>query len=115
MRTRFIERGLFVGVMDNLHSQNPLLSPSFTTCDPTALWARAMRFYQPAQFSWDCILRGGRVLVYEQLKRVRATEHLGGHKTYPHTPLFIAYGADYVTSNNAKHKTKRETLDPNVH
>lgn len=46
---------------------------------------------------------------------VRATDHLGGHITHPHTPLFIAYGADYVTSNNAKHRTKRETLDPIVH
>lgn len=74
-----------------------------------------MRFYQLAQFSWDRILGGGRVLVYEQLKRVRATDHLGGHITHPHTPLFIAYGADYVTSNNEKHRTKSETLDPIVH
>lgn len=114
MRTAFIERGLFVGIMDHLRSQNPLLRPSSTSGDPSALWA--MRFYQLSPFGWDHILGGGRVLVYEQLKGVRASGHLGSHPTHPHIPLFIAYCADYVASNNAKHNTETEKpLDPTIH
>lgn len=59
--------------------------------------------------------------MYEQLKGVRASGHLGGRPAHPRIPLFITYCADYLASNNAKHNTKTKNhrtqplteLDPN--
>lgn len=84
VRTRVVERGLFMGVMDNLQSQNPLWRPGSTRRDPTAVWGTG-RFYQLGPFSWGRILGGEPVLVYEQLKRER--EHRATWEATKHTHI----------------------------
>ena len=103
-----------VCVVDNLYSQNPLLRLSSTSSDPDLsgqgseiLSARYMQV-GPHSREWG---RGS--LGACTTKRMSASGHLGSHTTHPHTPLFIAYCADCVTSNNVRHRIKRETFRSN--
>lgn len=74
---------------------------------------RVVRFYQLCTCSWDHILRGEESWCMSSGREWAPSGHLRSHAIRPHTPLFLAYCADYVTLNNARHRIKRETFGRN--
>lgn len=101
-----------VCIIDNLHSQNSLLRLSSTSSDldlsgQGSEILSAMYVQLGPILGWEesCCMSSGRELA--------PSGHLRSHTIRPHTPLFLAYCADYVTLNNARHGIKRETFGRN--